>query len=90
MAGVNKSIDYYKQDERIAYMEDYRKIVITPVLHRNVINFIGMKEHSFYIGFLRQKDKIIALDKNNVLTSWSLCTGKVLSQYKLKVPIVGP
>ena len=79
LAGVNKSIDYYKQDERIAYMQDFSRIVITPILHRNVINFIGMKEHTNYIGFVRLKDKIIALDKNNMLTSWSLCTGKVLS-----------
>ena len=53
LAGVNNAIDYYKQDERIAYMQDFSRIVIIPILHRNVINFIGMKEHSSYIGFLR-------------------------------------
>lgn len=69
-------------------MSDFNKIIITPVLHRNTINFIGMKDTDDYIGFVRQKDKVIALDKKNVLTSWSITTGKVMSQYHLKEEVV--
>lgn len=42
IVGCNNIIDYYRQDERIAYMQDYDEIKIVPILHRNCINMIGM------------------------------------------------
>lgn len=44
IVGLNSLIDYYLEDERIAYMSDFEQIKIVPILHRNVINFIGMKK----------------------------------------------
>ncbi len=65
-------------------MADYKTIRIVPILHRNVINFFGMKKRSDYLCISRDKDRILALDKNNVITSWGLCNGKITSQFKLK------
>jgi len=42
LVGHNNLIDYYRQDERIAYMTDYEEIKIVPVLHRNTINLFVM------------------------------------------------
>ena len=69
-------------------MQDYDEIKIVPLLHRNCINMIGMQKRKNYVSFLKKKDKFIALDKSNTLTTWNVTTGKVESQYKLKVPIV--
>jgi hypothetical protein len=88
MVGRCTLFDYYKQDERIAYMESYERFKIVPLLHRNTINLIGMNKRSSYVGFRRNNDILIALDTNNRLTAWNICTGKVRSQFKLKVPIV--
>ena len=49
-----------------------------------------MKDREKYVGIIRDKDKIIALDKKNQITSWDMCTGKVLSQFKLKKEYVTP
>lgn len=60
-----------------------------PVIHRNVINFIGMKGLMNYYTFARKYDKFYALEKNNVMTVWSLTTGKVISQHMIKGEIAG-
>lgn len=60
-------------------MHSFRKITIVPLIHRNVINFIGMKALKNYYTFLRKYDKFYALEKNNVLTVWSIVTGKIVS-----------
>lgn len=60
--GKNNLFDYYIEDERLAYMHDYEQIKIVPILHRNTINFIGMKLRSEYLAFKRYEDKLIALD----------------------------
>lgn len=49
---------------------------------------IGMQKRKNYVCFLKKKDKFIALDKSNTLTTWNVTTGKVIGQYKLKVPVV--
>lgn len=77
MNGANNLFDYYKQDERLAYLESYEKFKIVPLLHRNTINFIGMNRRSDYVSFRRNNDVLIALDKKNRLTSWSILSGKV-------------
>lgn len=58
-------------------MSDYDSIQIVPSLHRNVINFMGMLDRSQYIATKKMKDKFIALDKRNILTTWSSITGKL-------------
>jgi hypothetical protein len=55
-----------------------------PVLHRNIISFFGMRKRSEYICFRKIHDKLIALDEDNVLTTWSVVTGKILEQNKIK------
>ena len=82
-------LDYYREDERIAYLTDYDQIKIVPLLHRNIINFIGMKTIDKYGGFLRRRDTLIALEiESNSLISWNITTGKILSEFKLEKPVV--
>jgi hypothetical protein len=59
-------------------MSSYESIKIVPVLHRNVIGFIGMKPREEYIIFKKVRDRLIALDKKGRITIWSVLTGKVL------------
>lgn len=70
-------------------MHSFRRITIVPLIHRNVINFIGMKPLKYYYTFNRKFDKFFALEKNNVLTTWSIVTGKILSQTVIKKEIAG-
>lgn len=65
-------------------MSDYETILIVPTLHRNVINFIGMLDRDQYIACKKIKDKFISLDKRNIITTWSVLTGKLLIQYKFE------
>lgn len=58
-------------------MKDYDTIQIVPSLHRNTINFMGMLDRDMYIACKKIKDKFIALDKRNFLTTWSIVTGKI-------------
>ena len=71
-------LDYYKDDQRIAYISSYDVIRIVPLLHRTVLGFIGMRPRDEYLAFRRFKDKLYALDKLGALTTWSVTTGKVL------------
>ena len=88
MVGKSALFDYYCDDERFAYLESFERFKIVPLLHRNTINFFGMQKRDSYVGFKKDKDIFIALDKHDRLTTWSLCTGKVKSQFKLKAPII--
>lgn len=65
-------------------MKDYQTVQIVPSLHRNVINFMGMLDRNQYLATKKMKDKFIALDKRNVLTTWSAVTGKLETVHKLK------
>jgi len=63
---------------------NYSTIQIVPSLHRNVINFMGMLDRKKYIATKKIKDKFIALDTRNVLTTWNSVTGKLEKVHKLK------
>ncbi len=78
IVGINGLLDFYNDDQRIAYMSSYDMIKIVPVLHRCAIGFIGMKPRYKYLAFKKYKDKLIALDKKGFLTTWSIITGKIL------------
>lgn len=69
-------------------MTDYESVKIVPVLHRNTIAFFGIKKKENYVCFLKNQDKLTALDYDNVLTTYSIATGKILLKHKLKVPII--
>lgn len=84
MVGVCGLIDYNEDNCRFAYLRDYEAVVIVPVLHRNNISFFGMKARSEYIVFRKINDKLIALDDDGCLTTWSVVTGKVLEQHKIR------
>jgi len=83
MVGINGVLDFSADNQRLAYMSDFQRIEIVPCLHRNVINFMGMFERSMYIATKKIKNKFIALDKRNTLTTWNIATGKQESQHKL-------
>jgi hypothetical protein len=65
-------------------MEDYDSVNIIPTLHRNNINFIGMLNRSEYIISKKINDKFIVVDRKNNIQTWSIITGKLLTQYKLE------
>lgn len=84
LVGKLNQLDYYRQDGRLAYFSDYDSIKIVPILHRNCINFFGIKHKDLYVCFAKLQDKFITLDYNNVLTTYQMATGKVISSFKLK------
>jgi hypothetical protein len=78
IVGKNGLMNYNEDNHRIAYLKDYDRIEIVPVLHRNVISFFGMKPRKEYITYRQINDKLIALGRDNTLTTWSAVTGKLL------------
>lgn len=70
-------LSYYRSEERLAYMTDYESVKIVPVLHRNTISFFGIKRKEHYACFYKYGDRLTALDFNNVLTTFSVATGKI-------------
>jgi hypothetical protein len=64
-------------------MVNYEKIQIVPTLHRNVLNFMGMLNRESYVATKKIKDRFIALNKKNELSTWNIMTGKLESTHKL-------
>ncbi len=52
--------------------------MVVPLLHRNTISFMAMQRRQQYIAHNHIKDRFIALDKDNFLTTWSICTGQII------------
>jgi len=73
-------IDYSRANQRLVYLSSFEAVSIVPVLHRNTIAFIGMKPKEEYLVTKKLKDKFIALDRENNLTTWSVLTGKMLAR----------
>jgi len=90
LVGKLTFLSYFRNDERMAYMSDYESVKIIPVLHRNSISFFGIRKKENYILFKKHSDKLIALDYDNVLSTYSIATGKILMRHKLSVPIIKP
>ena len=65
------------------YQATFNNLEIVPVLHRNQIYFMGMRERDLYISTRVIDDKFIALDRNNHLTTWSTLNGKVRMEWDL-------
>jgi hypothetical protein len=70
-------LDYYKDDQRLAYISSYDCIRIVPLLHRSTLGFIGMRPRKEYLSFRKFKDKFMALDKKGNITTWNVLTGKI-------------
>eukprot|EP00347_Sterkiella_histriomuscorum_P010355 403376619 len=87
LVGQMTILSYYRQDERLGYMTDYESVKIVPVLHRNTISFFGIKKKSHYVCFRKHNDKLTGLDTDNVLSTFSIATGKILKRVKLRKPI---
>jgi hypothetical protein len=57
-------MQYFEKEDRFAYQVNYKEIMILPVLHKNWMQFFGMKPSTAYLAFKRIDDLFIALDKN--------------------------
>lgn len=88
LVGQMTILSYYRQDERLGYMTDYESVKIVPVLHRNTISFFGIKKKNHYFCFKKHADRLTALDYDNVLSTFSISTGKILKRCKLKKPVI--
>ncbi|CDW84531.1 wd-40 repeat protein [Stylonychia lemnae] len=88
LVGQLTFLSYFRNDERMAYMSDYESIKIIPVLHRNTISFFGIRKKENYVLFKKNQDKLIALDYDNVLSTYSIATGKILMRHKLANPVI--
>lgn len=56
-------------------MNSITNVVITPILHRNINRYMGMKVPSEYKMYNVIKEKFIALHGQEIF-SWNLFTGK--------------
>lgn len=84
MVGCQGNIDFSNDNQRIAFLASFDSIEVLPLMHRNAISFIGMQERSTYIATKVDKDRFIALNNNNVLTTWNILTGKLIMEWELK------
>jgi hypothetical protein len=80
---LNGLIDFSDDNQRLSYMVNYERIQIVPALHRNVINFMGMSSRDSYLATKKLKDKFIALNRHNELSTWNIMTGKLESVHKI-------
>ena len=69
---------FSEKNQRFLFLSNYDEIQSMPVLHQNCNNFFGMRRKTQYLSFKRIKDTFIALDKMNVLHSWSMLSGDYL------------
>ena len=53
-------------------------------MHRNTINFLGLRNYTDYYTFKRIDDTLIGLDINQTLTTWNLTTGKIKKTFLIK------
>jgi len=88
LVGKLTYLSYFRNDERLAYMSDYESVKIIPILHRNSISFFGIKKKENYLLFRKHADKLMALDYDNVISTYSIATGKILMRHKLAVPVL--
>lgn len=83
IGGHSKFMSYFKEEDRIIYQSDFQTIRIVPVLHRNTISTLGMRNWKYYQAIRRFDDQIVALDSTQRLTTYSLMTGKFVKAVKI-------
>ncbi len=83
--GAYSAFDYSKTNGRLTYQNSLKHINIVPVLHRNIISFMGMQDRDKYLATKVILDKFLAFDKYNYITCWSILTGKLLCKHKIDV-----
>mmetsp|Transcript_33876 Transcript_33876/g.24920 ORF Transcript_33876/g.24920 Transcript_33876/m.24920 type:complete len:245 (+) Transcript_33876:1704-2438(+) len=80
--GIQASIDFSAQNQRMIFQSSFKAIEVLPILHRNTVSFIGMRPRSEYLAYKIEKDKLIALSNANVLSTWDVLTGVLLGSVK--------
>jgi hypothetical protein len=81
--GCQPLIDFSYRNQRLVYQGTYNNLEVVPILHRNQIYFMGMRERDQYLSTRVMDDKFIALDQKNHLTTWSTLNGKVRMEWDL-------
>lgn len=82
--GCNTNLIYSQDEMRIGYFNELSHITVVPLLHINMIKFLGIKPFDFYFAYKVIKDKFIALHWEGKIQTWSMISGKFLSEHKLK------
>jgi len=77
--GCNSSFFYSASENRVAYFNTIKYCTIVPLLHSNVIKFVGLTDPENYLAYKVIKDKLIALDNKGVLQMWNTINGKFIS-----------
>jgi hypothetical protein len=80
--GCQGFIDFSHENERIVFQGSYEQIEIIPLLHRNTMSFIGMKERNSFLATKVIDGKFVALSDKGKLYSWDLITGKLFVDEK--------
>ena len=64
--------------DNVITIEDFDKIEMVPVPHRNTINFLGMQTKNNYLIWRESNGVLTALDKKGDLQAWVIGTGKTI------------
>ena len=80
--GTQGYFEFSADVERFGFIESLNNIVITPILHRNMNKFMGIKATNDYICYKVIKDKFLAMTIKGEISCWNVLTGKLLSVNK--------
>jgi hypothetical protein len=67
-------------------MSSYDSIEVIPLLHRNTMSFIGMKNRKEFLATKVVDGKFIALSNKGKLYTWDFITGKLLADLNKGAP----
>jgi len=81
-AGKNIDLSHSNFSDRFAFFKNNSAVEITPELHTNVINFMGISSRSEYLIWREHRGFFSALNRNGQIQTWSIATGNKL--YNLK------
>ena len=54
-AGNCNLIEFYLYNERLAYIENYNKVIVIPIPHLNIVNCIGMENKHEHLIWREKK-----------------------------------
>jgi len=78
IGGLLSMIDYNAFSERITYIRNFNMLIVMPLPHLNIINFVGMENKHHYLIWREKKAYFTALSETGLLQTWSTLTGKLL------------
>ncbi|CDW75916.1 UNKNOWN [Stylonychia lemnae] len=82
--GSLSMIDLNNTYSRLTFQQSLQTMMIIPALHRNTISFMGMKKRSDYIATRHKDGNFYALDRDNIIFSWSSISGKLEEINKIR------